>query len=138
MSYTRLRYHIVTGTKNREPVITPELETIIYPALQNKAMDNGGKLLQIGGVEDHIHVVAAIPPTIAVADFVREIKTGSSRAVNKSGLLDWPFHWQIGYGAFTLNPFDLKDILRYVAYQKQHHAEGTLWPAYERFTEYDA
>jgi len=138
VSYTRLRYHIVTGTKNREMIITPALEEIIYPALQNKAMDNGGKLLRVGGVEDHVHVVAAIPPAIAVADFVREIKTGSSRAVNKSGLLDRPFHWQLGYGAFTLNPFDLTEILQYVANQKKHHAERTLWPAYEKFTEHDA
>ena len=132
MSYTRLRYHIITATKNRSPVITEEVEALIYPALHLKAEDCGGKLLQVGGVADHVHVVAALPPTITLSNFVRTIKARGSRAVNKSGLLNGPFRWQCGYGAFTLNPLDLPGVLRYVACQKQHHAAGTLRPAYER------
>jgi putative transposase len=135
MPYTRLRYHIVTATKHRDMIITPELEAVIHPALQAKALDLGAKLLRIGGVEDHIHIVAAMPASIALADFVRELKTASSRAVNKVGLLEARFEWQRGYGAFTLNPSDLSTVLRYVANQKQHHAEGTLWYAYEKVEE---
>lgn len=133
MSYTRLRYHIVTATRNREMIITPALETIIYPALATKAKDVGARVLKIGGVADHVHIVAAIPPAVAVADFVREVKTGSSRAVNKAGILEGKFHWQRGYGAFTLNPFNLTRVVRYVANQKEHHAEQTLWSRFERF-----
>ena len=132
MSYTRLRYHVITSTKDRSPVISEDVEAILYPALYLKAEDCGGKLLKVCGVSDHIHVVAALPSTIALADFVREIKTRGSRAINKSGLLNGPFRWQRGYGAFTLNPLDLSDVIRYVARQKHHHAAGTVRPAYER------
>ncbi len=135
MSYTRLRYHIITATKNREMIITPEVEALIYPALQAKALECGGKLFQVGGVEDHVHMVAALPPSVALAAFVRELKTASSRAVNKAGLLEERFEWQRGYGAFTLNPLDLSTVLHYVANQKQHHAEGELWTSYERWEE---
>jgi putative transposase len=114
-------------------VITPELEGVIYPALQTKAIDLGGTVLQVGGVEDHIHIVAAVPPSVALSDFVGELKSASSRAVNQSGLLEGEFAWQRGYGAFTLNPQDLAGIVRYVANQKQHHAEGRLWEVFEKW-----
>lgn len=132
MSYTRLRYHLAWATRNRSPVITPALEDVIYPALRNKAQEHDARLLQIGGVQDHVHLVAALRPTLALADFIREVKTASSRAVNRSGMQGGSFHWQRGYGAFTLNPLDLSGILRYVKNQKRHHAAGTTRAAYER------
>ena len=132
MSYTRLRYHLVWATRGRSPVITPALEDVIYPALHNKAREHEARLLKIGGVQDHVHLVAAVRPMLALSTFVREVKTASSRAVNTSGLLEGRFHWQRGYGAFTLNPLDLSGLLRYVANQKRHHAEGTVRAAYER------
>lgn len=113
-------------------MISPAVEEIIYPAVQHKAQEHGARLLKIGGMPDHIHIVAAVPPTIALADFVRELKTASSRAVNKATILDGRFNWQEGYGAFTLNPFDLTAVLEYVANQKQHHAANKLWPSFER------
>ncbi len=134
MSYTRLRYHIVTATKRREPSITEEISPILYGALHAKAEERGAKILKLGGVEDHIHIVAAIPPTISLATFVREIKTASSRAIHK----EYPstaFAWQPGYGAFTLNPLDLTAILKYVANQAEHHAQSSIWPPYEYITE---
>jgi putative transposase len=135
MAYTRLRYHIVTATRQREPLITGEVERLIYAALHAKAAEHGAKLLAVEAVSDHIHIVAAIPPRIAVSTFVREIKTASSRAVNQQKIMEGEFHWQEGYGAFTLNPHDLAPVLHYVANQKRHHAEGDLWTPYERTSE---
>src|SRR5690606_11158743 len=119
MSYTRLRYHIVTATQDRHPLITPEVEAVLYPALYRKAQDCGGRLLAVGGVADHIHLVAALPPTIALADFIRAVKARASRVVNKAGFYGGQFRWQRGYGAFTLDPFDLARVLAYVSHQKQ-------------------
>jgi REP element-mobilizing transposase RayT len=133
MSYTRLRYHIITATKRRAPIITPKVEAVLYPALQRKAQDGDGHLLRIGGVSDHVHMVAALHPSCAVSDFVRAVKAGSSRAVRRAA--DASFRWQRGYAAFTLNPLDLSRILAYVARQKEHHLAGRLWAAYERLPE---
>lgn len=132
MSYTRLRYHLVTATEDYQKVLTPEVKAILYPALQNKALDHGGKLLKIGGCQEDVHMVARIPRTVTVMDFMRDLKTSGSRAINKSRLLKKEFHWQENYGALTLNPFKLGPVLRYVADQKIHHKNDTLWDDYER------
>ena len=60
MSSPRLRYHLVTGTHKREPLITPSVEEVLYPAIRVKAEDADGRVLQIGGIPDHVHLVAAI------------------------------------------------------------------------------
>lgn len=130
MSYTRLRYHIITATQRRTPLITPEVEAVLYPAMQRKAQDENGHLLRIGGVEDYVHVVAALQPSCALVDFVRAVKAGSSRAVSRA--MDAPFRWQRGYAAFTLNPLDLSRIIAHVAHQKERHRAGNLWAAYEQ------
>ena len=132
MSHTRLVYHVVTATKDRAPLISPEVERILHRSFCNRALDQGGKVLRVGGVEDHVHIVVAIPATIAVADFVRVLKARSSRAIAEAGCIQSPFHWQNGYGAFTLNAFDLGTAIAYVANQKDHHARQTLWPPYEK------
>ncbi len=132
MSYTRLRYHLIIATQDRQNVLTPEVKTILYPALQNKALDHCGQLLKVGGDQNHVHMVARIPRTVAVMSFMRDLKTGSSRAINKSCLFKKEFHWQENYGAITLHPFELGPVLRYVANQESHHKNGTLWPDYER------
>lgn len=133
MSYTRIRYHIIAATKRRAPVITPEVEGVLCPAMQRKAQDENGHLLRIGGVADHVHMVAALHPSCALADFVRAVKAGSSRAVRRA--VDASFRWQRGYAAFTRNPLDLSRIIAYVACQKEHHRVGRLWAAYERLPE---
>ena len=134
MSYTRLIYHVVTATKGREPLISPEVEAVLFPAFQRKAMDLGGRLVRAGGVEDHVHLIVEIPPTVTVSDFVRALKAGSSRAVTKTCVIHSPFQWQSGYGCFTLSAHNLQAILAYVEKQKHHHAIHDLWPHFERIT----
>lgn len=136
MSHTRLRYHIVTGTYKREPLITSEVEAVLYPALRVKADDANGRVLQVGGIADHVHLVAAIRPTIAVSAFMRAVKTGSCAAVRDQFGRD-AFRWQRGYAAFTVAPHDMRRVLDYVAEQKKRHATGKIWSAYERTTDGD-
>jgi REP element-mobilizing transposase RayT len=131
MSYTRLRYHLVTGTYQREPLITPPVENVLYPALRVKADDADGRVLQVGGIADHVHLVAALRPTMSVAGFMRAVKTGSCAAVREEFGRD-AFRWQRGYAGFTLAPHDLRGVLDYVAHQKQRHDADRLWAAYER------
>ncbi len=74
MPYYRLFYHIVWATKNRESLITPEIEPIIYNFLRGKAIGLGGTVFAINGMEEHTHMVASIPPKIAVATFIGQVK----------------------------------------------------------------
>jgi REP element-mobilizing transposase RayT len=131
MSYTRLRYHIVTGTHNREPLITPPVEEVLYPALRVKADDADGRVLRVGGIADHVHLVAALRPTVSVSGFMRVVKTGSCAAVREQ-FGRAAFRWQRGYAAFTVAPHDMRRVLDYVARQKERHAADRVWRAYER------
>jgi putative transposase len=135
MAYTRLRYHVVTATHKRRRIITQAVEEIIFAVIPKRAEELGGRILKLGGIDDHIHFVVAVPPIITVADFVGEVKAESSRAVNRSDVLDEEFKWQRSYGAFTCNPMDMQRILEYVADQKRHHAKGMLWPEFEKIRE---
>jgi len=133
MAYTRLRYHIVTATKHREPLLTPEIEDVAYPVLRDKAERLGAKISHIGGIADHIHIIAAIPPVLAVSDFVGAIKSESTKAIKRAFPHHASFAWQVSFGAFTLNPADMSEIIQYVINQKEHHQRGDLRDYYERF-----
>lgn len=133
MPYTQLFYHLVWATKNREPLLTPSVEPIILGFLRSKAIGLGGVLFMLNGVADHIHMIVAIPPSIAVAKFVGQVKAVASTRFNKSGLGP-DFFWQEEYGAFTFDGKRLPNFIQYVERQKEHHANGTVIPILERVT----
>jgi REP element-mobilizing transposase RayT len=102
------------------------LETEVHDVLCAKARSLGAQIYALNGVEDHIHMVVGIPPKIAVATFVGQVKAFSSTRINKSGLIAHPFRWQAEYGAFSFDRKRLPRIIAYVANQKEHHQQGTL------------
>ena len=91
MSYSRLFYHMIWGTKNREPLIQIEFEISLYNVIAAKAKDLGAFVYAVGGIEDHVHLVASVPPRIALADFIGQVKGNSSHWVNHELLL--PYHF---------------------------------------------
>ena len=132
MPYWQLFYHIVWSTKDRLPLLTPDVEAIIHDLLRGKAIGLGATVFALNGVLDHIHLVVAIPPRIAVAKFIGQIKAVASTRFNKSGVSEVAFFWQEEYGVFS---FDEKRLPNYIAYaerQKEHHAQGTIIPVLER------
>jgi len=131
MPYWQLFYHIVWATKNREPLLTPQVEPMIHGYLHNKALDLEATVYALNGYLDHVHIVASIPPKIAVSKFVGQIKAVASVKFNQSRPNDSPFYWQEEFGIFS---FDRKRLPGYVAYverQKEHHRQGTMIPVLE-------
>ena len=78
-SYTNLLYHVVYGTKLRQPLIDEEFQPRLYEYIGGTIRGLKGVSLQIGGVEDHVHILAKLPPTIAVSDFLEKLKSNSSK-----------------------------------------------------------
>ena len=111
MPYWQLFYHIVWSTKDRLPLLTPEVESVIYGFLRSKAVGLGATLFALNGVADHVHMVAAVPPKIAVAKFIGQVKAVASTRFNKSGQSNTPFFWQEEYGVFS---FDGKRLPNYM------------------------
>jgi len=133
--YWRLHYHLVWGTWERAPLITPSVELVVHQTAFAKARELGLVLHAVGGVCDHVHVVASIPPTRCVAEVVKRLKGASSRAVHLSASAGSDFRWQEGYGALTLGGASLAGVIEYVRWQKEHHTSGTIIAVYERAAE---
>jgi REP element-mobilizing transposase RayT len=132
MPYCQLFYHLVWSIKQRHPLLTSEVEPVIYGYLRSKAVGLGAVLFALNRAADHVHRVVSIPPKIAVATFVGQVKAVASTKFNKAGSDHPPFFWQEEYGAFS---FDAKRLPNYIAYvnrQKEHHARGTIIPVLER------
>ena len=135
MSYCQLFYHVVWATKNREPLITPEIEKVIHGHIRAKALGLGATVFALNGMPDHVHLVASIPPTIAVSKFIGQIKAVCSVKINQSGNLETRFGWQDRYGAFTFDKKRLPHIVEYVEHQKEHHRDNAVIPILERVTD---
>jgi REP element-mobilizing transposase RayT len=131
MPYWQLFYHMIWATKNREPLLTPAIEPVIHDFLRVKAIGLGATVFALDGTEDHVHVVAAIPPRIAVAKFIGQIKAVASTRHNKM-YPDTPFFWQREYGVFSFDGKRLPNYIEYVQQQKEHHARNTIIPVLER------
>ena len=125
MSLWRLYYHIVWATKSRQALILPEQEDKLYNHIIGKSDSLGCILHAINGVSDHIHLITSIPPRLAIYDYIRQIKGGSSHYMNQQFSLSNKFAWQQGYGIFSISFKNLNIAINYVKQQKKHHQNGT-------------
>ncbi len=130
MPYWQAYYHLVWTTRERQALIVPEIERMLYAIIRKKCEEKGGLAFVVNGMPDHVHVVTTIPPKVAASDFVGFVKGASSYVVQAS--YDLPFAWQRGYGLFTLSRRSLSQAIAYVQQQKEHHEAGTAIPALER------
>jgi len=122
MAYWRLFFHFVWATKDRQPLISPQIETLTYNTIIGKAQEKQARVYAVNGTTDHVHLVVSVPPTIALSSFVQHIKGASSYIV--SAEYDMYFGWQDGYGVFSLSERALDAAVEYVRKQKEHHAMG--------------
>ena len=135
MPYWKLYYHFIWGTKNRLPLIDTTFEPDLYRALAAKTQDMGVFVHAIGGMEDHVHLAVSVPPKIAPAKFIGDVKGNSSHYVNHVLKPDFEFRWQDEYGVLSFGEKNLSTVVGYIHNQKQHHADGTLIEAMERMDE---
>lgn len=135
MPYWKLYYHFIWGTKHRLPLIDSILEPGLYRAIAAKAQDMGGFVHAIGWMDDHVHLAVSIPPKIAPAKFIGDVKGNSSHFVNHVIKPDFEFYWQDEYGVLSFGERNLPSVVRYIQNQKQHHTDETLIVAMERMDE---
>lgn len=80
----------------------------------------------MGGVADHVHLLAKLSPMIAISDMLRLIKTNTSKMVNENFKPKHPFEWQAGYGAFSVSESRNEAVRKYILNQEEHHRKRTL------------
>jgi putative transposase len=132
-SLSSILIHLVFSTKNREPFITAEIEAELYRYMATIFRDHNSPSLIIDGTTDHVHVLYALSRTMTVADLVEEVKTGSSKWMKTKGREFRNFHWQRGYGAFSIGQSNVAELKRYIRNQKQHHRRVTFQDEYRKF-----
>jgi len=129
-TYTSLHYHVVFSTKNRGRWITPDIEERIWAYLGGIAKENKMKPVQIGGIEDHVHVLLGAPPTLAPSKVAQLIKGASSGWIHETFPAMKGFAWQDGYSAFTVSKSGVPEVAAYIRRQREHHRVKTFQEEY--------
>ena len=132
-SLSSILVHLVFSTKLREPLISSEIEPELhaYIAVIFRACNSPSIL--IGGTEDHIHALFSLSRTSSLADTAEEIKKRSSKWIKTKGREFRHFHWQSGYGAFSIGQSNVPNLKRYIATQKEHHRRKTFQDEFRIF-----
>jgi putative transposase len=125
-SYTCLHYHLVFSTKNRAPLITPDIRPRLWEYMGGIVRGHKGIPIKIGGTDDHVHLLVTLRQEPALAAFLRELKAGSSGWVHDTFTGARDFAWQAGYGAFTVSHSGLGDVENYIDKQEEHHQTLTF------------
>lgn len=118
-TYTKLIYHIVFSTKERIPLIAPEIRDRLYEYLGGVIRGEKGSLMEIGGMQDHVHILARFGAAIAVSEMLKRVKGSSSHWLSRE-TGTW-FAWQNGYGAFSVSESQVAAVRKYIQQQEEHH-----------------
>ena len=131
-TYTQILVHMVFATKERRPLIMPQLKTDLHAYMAGISRNLGCHVYALGGVPDHCHLVFDLSPTIALADFANKVKAGSTKwARRERGRRN--FGWQRGYGAFSVSQQNLERAIQYVESQEAHHRKRSFQEELEAF-----
>ena len=132
-TYSQIYIQIVFAVHGRENLIKNEWRNELYKYITGIVKNHEQKLIVIGGVSDHIHILLGIKPNISLSDLVREIKANSSRFVNERKFVRGKFYWQEGFGAFSYSHSQLDAVVRYIENQEAHHAQKSFKDEYKSF-----
>ena len=132
-SHSQVIVHFIFSTKDREPFLDAAIRPRMHAYLATVCRDLEAEAYRVGGVADHVHVLATLPRTLSQAAFVEHIKKTSSKWVKGEDAGCRNFAWQRGYGAFSVSPSQLKRVIGYVDRQEEHHRTHTFQEEYREF-----
>ncbi|MGE4182472.1 MAG: IS200/IS605 family transposase [Limisphaerales bacterium] len=131
-SLAQILVHLVFSTKHRDSILADADRDELHAYIGGILANHQGSLLAAGSVGDHIHLLIAHPRTCAPADLVMEIKTGSSKWLKSRGNRYAGFHWQTGYGIFSVSPSHRAAVEAYLARQPEHHRRVSFQEEYRK------
>ena len=133
-SLARVWIHLIFSTKNRFPFLTDKaLRIALHAYIATVLRNHDCETLIVGGVDDHLHSLFALSRKFTIADIVKEVKRTSSSWVKDEDRRLLNFHWQNGYGAFSVSQSDLREVAIYIESQEEHHKRETFQEEYRRF-----
>jgi REP element-mobilizing transposase RayT len=133
MSYTQLLYHLIIKTKANQPAISLEHSEVLYRYIWGMIKNKKSRLYRINGMEDHIHILVSIHITIALSDFMREMKVETSKMLKHTAGFENFTAWSDGYAALTYSLKDKEMIINYIKNQREHHKTVSFKEEYTVF-----
>ena len=134
-TYTQIVYQIVFSTKNRERTLTKNNRDELFKHMTGILKNSKCHVYQIGGVEDHIHLITHLHPSVALSDLVKNLKLGSTFLIKRKSLFKNFNGWQEGFGAFTYDIHSKERLVAYVINQEEHHKKKDFITEYKELLE---
>ena len=131
-TFTQIHIHVVFATKFRNAQIDVQLESRLYEYIISIFNHYKHKVLAIGGMPDHIHILFGQRPDQSLSELIQKVKASSSKWINESGLTNSKFSWQEGFGAFSYTKSDIPKVMEYIVNQKIHHQRRTFLEEYQK------
>jgi putative transposase len=131
-SLSRVLLHVVFSTKNRAPDLLPAIQPELHTYLGGVLNSMGCSSIQVGGVEDHVHLFFMLSRTKTIAQVVEKVKTSSSKWLKEKDRRWSDFHWQQGYGAFSISQSDYEAAVAYVVNQAERHKKVSFQDEFRR------
>jgi len=129
-SYRQILYHIVFCTFDRKNNIPNENQDELYKFIWGIIKNRKGVLYRINGMENHLHILSDLHPTVALSDFIKEIKTATNTWMKASGNYPKFTSWAEGYCALTYSIRDKDMIVNYIKNQQEHHKKVSFEDEY--------
>jgi putative transposase len=127
-----LGVHIIFSTKDRRPLLVPNLRQRIW-AYQSRVLQNVGcDAITVGGVSDHVHILCNFTKKFPTTKVLEIAKKDSSKFVKTLDSRLGDFHWQDGYGLFGISPSHFTAVQKYILNQEEHHKKETFQEEYLR------
>jgi putative transposase len=131
-AFHQLYYHFAWSTHSRVPLIRRDYRPELLKIIREEAQKRGAWPIRHNAMPDHVHLLVRLPPTVAVSDFIGQVKGAASHRVNEEIKPSFQLKWQEGYGVLTLRKDEVEKVSRYIDSQETHHANGRLSVLLER------
>jgi len=125
-TYTQCYFHLVFAVKNREAVLKKEWKNEMEMYITGIVQNHRHKMLAIGSMADHIHMLIGYNVNHLIPDIVEEAKTSSNAWIKQKKLSKFKFEWQKGYGAFTHSHSQIDKVIKYILSQDGHHKKRSF------------
>ena len=125
-TYTQCYFHLVFAVKNREALIQREWNNGMEMYVTGIVQNHRHKMLAIGSMPDHIHMLIGYNVNQLIPDIVEEVKTSSNAWIKEKKLSKFKFEWQKGYGAFTHSHSQIDKVIKYILSQEGHHKKRSF------------
>ncbi len=129
-TFVKAYFHLVFAVKNRQALIQKSWKQYLEKYITGIVQANGHKLIAIGSMPDHVHILIGYNTNQTIPKLVEQIKTSSNHWIKKNNFTQFNFKWQKGYGAFTYSHSQLDTVVRYVLNQESHHRIKTFREEY--------